>query len=272
LNTLFDQKEIPQGDKAKQTDQQRLLLSMVYPAIFIAVIWLVKIVELLLDVRFTNLGILPQQIRGLPGILLAPFIHSDFSHLVSNSLPLFILGSMLFYFYRSIAFKVFMLSLLITGFWVWVLARDAWHIGASGVVYSLAAFLFTSGVIRKHPRLMATSLIIAFLYGGMVWGIFPLREHISWESHLLGMLSGLLLAIYFKAHGPQRKLYSWEIEEIEQQQIQENQQQTDDDDEPSVSRNPAIQNGNGKTNYSDGALKVHYIYKPGPGKEDDEKK
>ncbi len=169
--------------------------------------------EVLLDLEFHAWGIFPQTVPGLKGIVFAPFIHGSFSHLISNSLPLLVLGSALFYFYRDVAFRVFILGLLITGIWVWIIARPSFHIGASGVLYSIAAFLFVSGIIRSHPRLMALSLLVAFLYGGMVWGIFPIREHISWESHLMGMLSGALLALFFKEHGPQRPLYSWELEE-----------------------------------------------------------
>ncbi len=177
---------------------------------------MVKTASVIFDWELYHLGIYPLDIKGLMGIILSPFIHGSFSHLISNSLPLLVLGTALFYFYREVAFRVFILGLLITGLWVWVFARPSYHIGASGVLYSLAAFLFVSGIIRRHPRLMALSMLVAFLYGGMVWGIFPVREHISWESHLMGMISGALLALFYREHGPQRPLYSWEIEEIEE--------------------------------------------------------
>lgn len=209
--------------ESSSLDRGRLLTSIIYPLVFVLILWGVKIGELVFDVSFRNLGIFPLSLQGLPGILLAPLVHADFSHLISNSFPLLVLGSMLFYFYRQLAPAIFILSVLITGFWVWIMARDAWHIGASGLVYSLAAFLFTSGVIRRHPRLMALSLIVVFLYGGMVWGVFPLRDQVSWESHLMGMISGVILAIYFRQRGPRRKLYSWELEELEQQQKQQQQ-------------------------------------------------
>lgn len=160
-------------------------------------------------------GIYPRELSGLRGILLSPLLHGSFSHLLNNSFPLLVLGSALFFFYRDLAPRIFFLGLLITGIWVWAIARQSFHIGASGVVYSLAAFLFVSGIIRRHPRLMALSLLVAFLYGSMIWGIFPIREHISWESHLMGMLSGVLLALFYRGTGPQRPLYSWELEEEE---------------------------------------------------------
>lgn len=177
--------------------------------------------------EFYSFGIFPQTASGLKGIIFSPFIHGSFSHLISNSLPLLVLGSALFYFYREVAPKVFILGLLITGLWVWIIARPSFHIGASGVLYSIAAFLFVSGIIRRHPRLMALSILLAFLYGGMVWGIFPIREHVSWESHFMGMLSGLLLALFFKGHGPQRPLYSWELEEEEEEEEGEDHDGTD---------------------------------------------
>jgi membrane associated rhomboid family serine protease len=119
----------------------------------------------------------------------------------------------MFYFYRDVALRVIIFSVLITGFWVWVMARPSYHIGASGIIYSLAGFLFTSGIIRKHPRLMAISMLVVFIYGGMVWGVFPIEERISWESHFMGLICGVLLAFFFRAHGPQRKKYSWDLEE-----------------------------------------------------------
>ncbi|MDX9940878.1 MAG: rhomboid family intramembrane serine protease [Bacteroidales bacterium] len=197
-------------------EKNRLLRSIVIPVAFVVMMWLVKSIELFFDLDLSRLGIFPLKARGLPGIVLSPFIHGDLKHLVNNSIPILVLGSTLFYFYREVAKNVLLLSILITGLWVWVFAREAWHIGASGVVYSLAAFLFTSGVIRRHPRLMAISLLVTFLYGSLVWGILPIRERVSWESHLMGLISGVLLAYHFRRFGPQRKKYDWELEEEEE--------------------------------------------------------
>jgi membrane associated rhomboid family serine protease len=194
-------------------EKKKVIDSIMYPVMFIVVIWAVKLVETIFHLSFYTFGIFPLSPDGLKGILFSPFIHGDFKHLISNTLPLLILGTSLFYFYRVVAFRVLIFSWLVTGVWVWAMARPSFHIGASGVIYSLAAFMFASGVIRKHPRLMAISLLVVFLYGGMVWGILPLKEHVSWESHLMGMLCGLLLAWFFRAYGPQRNKYSWELEE-----------------------------------------------------------
>lgn len=261
-------------------DKKRMLASITYPALFVLVLWCVKIVELIFDVQFTHLGIFPLSWQGLPGILFSPFIHSDFGHLISNSFPLLVLGSMLFYFYKEVAWTIFFLAILITGFWVWVMAREAWHVGASGVIYSLAAFLFTSGIIRKHPRLMALSLIVAFLYGGMVWGVFPIREQVSWESHLLGLISGVVLAVFFRPYGPQRKLYSWELEELQEQERQRQEALDQVPDKPDMAsleeevlRSPYNINENGHPEDATLArvMKYRYIYKPESGTSDDQK-
>lgn len=202
----------------KKEETSRILVSLTYPLVFVIVLWLIKSISMLLDVELYQYGIYPQDPAGLKGILFSPFIHGSISHLASNSIPLLVLGAALFYFYREVAPQVIIGSFLITGIWVWIIARESYHIGASGIVYSLASFLFVSGIMRRHPRLMALSLLVSFLYGGIVWGIFPIKDHISWESHLMGLIAGVILAIFFKKHGPQRPVYSWEIEEKEEEE------------------------------------------------------
>lgn len=196
-------------------ERKRFLYSFIFPIFFILILWIIKITEILLDLDFAFLGIFPLKVKGLTGIITAPLIHSDINHLLANSVPLLILGAGLFYFYNKIAFKVFFLSYLIANVWIWFGARQAYHIGASGLVYSLASFLFVSGVIRRNIKLMAISLLVVFLYGSMIWGVLPLQPHISWESHLMGAIAGLVLAFYYRDKGPQRKIYSWEFEDDE---------------------------------------------------------
>lgn len=195
------------------TERKRLFLSLVFPFSFILMIWLVKFIEINLHLDFTFLGIFPLKAKGLIGILTAPLIHADWGHLISNSGPILILGTGLFYFYNKIAVKVFILVYLITNIWIWFGARYAYHIGASGIVYALASFLFFSGVLSKNIRLVAISLLVVFLYGSMIWGIFPIQPHISWESHLMGAVCGLVFAIYYRDQGPKPKKYSWEYED-----------------------------------------------------------
>ncbi len=232
-----------------------MLISLIYPVIFVIVLWIVHVVAHALDAEIYRWGILPQDAAGLRGIFFSPFIHGSFSHLASNSLPLLVLGSALFYFYREVAFQVVAGSILITGVWVWVIARESYHIGASGVVYSLAAFLFVSGILRRHPRLMALSLIVAFLYGGLVWGIFPIKDQVSWESHLMGLLAGVILAVFYKNHGPQRPLYSWELEEDEEEG-QEDKEETKDSNADNANEMLSSPEGN------ESSTTFRYVYKP----------
>ncbi|HSH51724.1 MAG TPA: rhomboid family intramembrane serine protease [Bacteroidales bacterium] len=198
-------------------EKKRFLYSLVFPGFFLLLIWLIKIIEVTLHLNFTFLGIFPLRIKGLIGIVTAPLVHSDFQHLAANSLPLLILGAGLFYFYRKIAGKVFLLIYLISNIWIWFGARYAYHIGASGIIYGIASFLFFSGVIRKNVKLMAISLLVVFLYGSLVWGLLPIQPHVSWESHLMGAIAGLVLAFYYRDKGPKRKIYSWELEEEEEE-------------------------------------------------------
>ena len=209
------------------TEKRKLIHSLVFPAFFLFLMWLVKIIEIIFNVDLVFLGIFPLKAEGLAGIITSPFIHGSFSHLISNSFPLLILGACLFYFYKKISYKVFFLIYILTGIWVWFGARGAWHIGASGIVYGLASFLFVSGMIRKNPHLLAITFFVAFFYGSLIWGIFPdffPFKNISWEGHLMGLISGVVLAIFYRKEGPQRKLYSWDIED-------ENEDNDEDEDE-----------------------------------------
>jgi membrane associated rhomboid family serine protease len=198
--------------------RKKLLLSMIIPGIFVFFMWLVKIVEVLFDLDFSTFGIFPLTSDGLPGILLSPFIHADFKHLFSNSLPLFFLSVALFYFYSEVALKIYFWIYITTGLLVWIFGRSAWHIGASGILYGIASFLFFSGIIRRYFRLIALSLLIVFLYGSMVWGIFPgIYKNVSWESHMLGFFSGAFLSVWFRNEGPQRPVHVWEDEDEDEE-------------------------------------------------------
>jgi membrane associated rhomboid family serine protease len=197
--------------------RKKLLLSIIIPGIFVFLMWFVKIVEVLFDADFSFLGIYPLEAKGLPGILFSPLIHENFKHLFDNSIPLFFLATAVFYFYSEVALKVSFWTYLLTGLFVWFAGREAWHIGASGLVYGLASFLFFSGIIRRYFRLTALSLLIVFLYGSMVWGMLPdFYKNVSWESHMLGFISGIILAVWFRNEGPQRPVYEWMDEDDEE--------------------------------------------------------
>jgi len=205
---------------AMTPEKARLIKSAIVPTMLIAVFWVIRIFENISGIDLSMFGILPLQPEGLYGIICSPLLHADFPHVLANSIPFFVLGSALFFFYHEIALRVLALSWLLTGIWVWCFARGgAYHIGASGVVYALASFHFFSGLIRREPRLMAFTLLVVFLYGSMVWGVFPdffPTKNISWESHLMGLLAGLILAFYYRSSGPQRPRYDWADDDIDE--------------------------------------------------------
>jgi membrane associated rhomboid family serine protease len=140
-----------------------------------------------------------------------------------------ILGATLFYFYKEIALKVFLWIFLMGGFWTWVSAREAMHIGASGVIYGLFSFLLISGFIRRNIQLIAISFFVVFIYGSMIWGIFPIKKHISFESHFWGFVAGLILAIYYRKQGPQKKVHHWE---------EDDEDENDSNIHPNIDKNP----------------------------------
>ena len=197
--------------------RKKLLLSMIIPGIFVFFMWLVKIIEVLFDIDLSRFGIYPLTVsRTCREFYFLLLFMPDFAHLFNNSLPLFFLSIALFYFYSEVALKVFIWTYFLTGLLVWIAGRDAWHIGASGLVYGLASFLFFSGIIRRYFRLIALSLLIVFLYGSMVWGLFPgVYKNVSWESHMLGFFSGVVLSVWFRNEGPQKPVYEWLDEEEE---------------------------------------------------------
>ncbi len=193
------------------------LEAIIYPLALVVVIWVVYFAEQIFPtIDWVQLGVYPRTVKGLIGVLFMPFIHAptDISHIVNNSFPILVLMGTVVYFYRSIALKVFALAWIFTGLGVWAIADNhgSYHIGISGIIYALASFIFVSGYIRQYLPLQAMALFVAFMYGGMVWGIFPTSERISWEGHLSGAIVGLLLAIWFAEKGPVAPKYQYEIE------------------------------------------------------------
>jgi len=244
-----------------EVEKKRFFGSMIFPALLVILLWLIKLIEAGFNTSFSEYGLLPQSLIGLRGILFSPLLHGDWAHLAANSVPLFMLTAALFYYYGKKARSIFVLSWLVTGLWVWIFAYGAGiHIGASGVVYALATFHFTSGILRREPRMMAFSLLVVFLYGGLVWGIIPdfyPKKNISWESHLLGGLAGILLAWAYRNEGPQRKIYIWDEEEGEEIEYVE-----EDTIEIAEPENKLTENQIEKpeSDQSAGTVDVNYIY------------
>ena len=185
--------------------------------VFILFLWLIHFLNFYFVLNLYELGIFPRSLEGMLGIIFSPLIHSssDHNHIINNSVPFLILSWALFYFYSPVAWRVLFFSWVFTGLLVWFFARDAYHIGLSGVIYSFLFFLFFSGVFRKDTRLLTVALLVVFIYGSMVWGIFPYDWRISFESHLSGSIVGLFLSIIFKKQKASFKKVKtqWEIEE-----------------------------------------------------------
>ncbi len=193
--------------------KRKNLTSLKFSAIVLIIIWSVKIFEIVFDYDFTEYGVLPRKLNGLTGILFSPLIHSDVNHLLSNSLPVIILCLLIFNFYSQIAKKILIYLYFISGLWLWCIGRESFHIGASGLIYAMASFLFFSGILRKNSQLSAVALLVIFIYGGLFWGLFPIHKNVSWEGHLTGFIAGILVSFIFRKDGPKRKKYNWEIEE-----------------------------------------------------------
>jgi len=190
--------------------------AVIYPFLTLLVMWSVFMIDKSLELNLYTFGVKPNTFEGIKGIVLMPFIHGqkDFSHIINNSIPTFVLMSTLIYFYRSIAGYVLLFIWIGGGtlLWLFALNTGSYHIGMSGVIYGLFGFLFVSGILRRYLPLQAISLFIVFLYGSMVWGIFPMEQGISWEGHFFGLFMGVVSAIIFRKKGPQAPKYQYEIE------------------------------------------------------------
>jgi len=183
---------------------------LLVPMFMVLLMWTIFWLELQWGVNFNAYGIRPRTFLGLRGILFGPFIHGSIGHLYNNTLPIAILTLALSYFYKNITVQVLFFGALFSGVLTWLIGRDSYHIGASGVIYMLASFIFFKGVFAKHYRLIALSLATVFIYGSLLWYIFPVEDNISWEGHLSGFISGLVLAKMLKAIVPKPKKYAWE--------------------------------------------------------------
>nr|WP_298791485.1 rhomboid family intramembrane serine protease [uncultured Allomuricauda sp.] len=223
---------------------------LIAPLVAVLSIWTVFWLELQFGANFNEYGVRPRNFSGLRGVLFSPFIHGSIEHLYNNTIPLAVLIFFLFYFYRPVALRTLIWGTLISGILTWVIGRNSYHIGASGVIYVLASFIFFKGVFAKHFRLVALSLVVVFIYGSMIWYIFPIEEGISWEGHLSGFIVGLILAILLKVKIPNERKYPWEREDF------------NEDDDPFLKH--FDENGNfieNRTEESDNKIEITYHYK-----------
>ena len=179
------------------------LESLIFPLIAVALMWLVAIIQSLFDINLSWLGVLPRSFDGVLGIVTSPLVHGGFYHLISNSVPFLISGYIMVSVFKPVAFRAFGLIYFLTGLLVWSFAdfdqaTKAYHIGASGVVYGMVSFIFWSGVFVKNRLSIVLSLVMILIFSGMINGLSPLQEGISWESHLMGSVVGMLVAFLFR--------------------------------------------------------------------------
>lgn len=179
-------------------EKKRFQSSLAVPFAFICVLWAIKIIEFAAGLNLGFLGVYPRSIIGLRGILTYPLIHGDFYHLISNSWPILMMGFILVHSYRKVAATTFLTIYFLSGILVWLFARGSYHIGASGLVYGLAFFIFFSGVFRKDVKSIALACLVVFLYGGIVWGLLPIQPGVSFEGHIAGAIAGLMCAYFFR--------------------------------------------------------------------------
>lgn len=180
-----------------QAENERFAYSFLPGMLFVGLIWLIALLVYLSDVQLTWLGVRPREFFGLVGVVAGPLIHSDLVHLLSNSFPLVLLSGFILFLHRTVALRVFVLVYLLSGLITWFIGRNAYHVGASGVVYGLAGFLLFNGILRRDRAGLAVSLAILFLYSGLFYGLFPAEERISWEGHLGGLVAGLVSALLY---------------------------------------------------------------------------
>lgn len=248
----------------KPTDPFKFSIDVIlYPLLLVLLIWLVFSIEIRFGYRFNKYGIYPQTLKGLRGVVFSPFIHSGIKHLYSNTIPLFVLSSALFYFYKEVAIKVIIYGIIMSGLITWAIGRPSYHIGISGLIYVLFSFNFFKGIFTRHYRLIALSLLVIFLYGSMFVYAFPIDEKISWEGHTAGLITGLIFALLFKKKIARVTKYHWEQEQYKPEE-DEFMQHFDEDGNfvPSVKKD-VVEEGIklSEQSVTQDAPKIHYVFK-----------
>ena len=206
-------------DRAINTEQtQNSFRKSFFPVFwFVIVLWLIHITSAVFDLNLIQFGVYPGAISGLNGVVFAPLIHGSFSHVFSNTLPLLVLGTAMLLGYPRSSKYVFPIIYFGVGLLVWAFGRESFHVGASGISFGLLTFVFVIGALRWDKSAIALSCLVFFMYGGMIWGIFPTEPGISFESHFFGAAIGVLCAIIFRNLDPKppEKRYDWEGESVE---------------------------------------------------------
>ncbi|MCL2167664.1 MAG: rhomboid family intramembrane serine protease [Lentimicrobiaceae bacterium] len=213
-----------QKETSKEFEKKFFFQAILKAIIIVTILWVVFLINDMFGLHWNEYGLVPRKINGLFGIITMHFLHGDYAHLFSNSVPLLVLLFSIFYFFHPKALLILLMSLFIVGILTWIIGTDGIHIGASGIVYALAFFLVIISILKQETKLMAYSLIIIFLYGSIVWGFFPQLfpdKHISWEGHLAGAIAGIVLAFFYKDEGPEKKVYFEDEEENEIERLED---------------------------------------------------
>ena len=178
--------------------QANFRLAIKISVLFLAALWLVFVVDALFGLKLNRFGLRPGSVPGLIGVVTAPLLHGNLSHIFSNSMSLFVSLTAILYLYPNSSIRVIPIIWLGSGLMAWIIGRPSLHFGASGFIYGLLAYVFFSGILRRDMRSVSVSLLVGFLYGSMVWGVLPIRPHMSWELHLSGAIIGVLLAFVYR--------------------------------------------------------------------------
>ena len=183
--------------------------------VVIGILWTVFIIDAAFGLRLARFGLRPGSVPGLLGIVTAPLLHGNVPHLLSNTIPLLVSLTATLYLYPASAVRVVPLVWLGSGAIAWFIGQvPSLHVGASGLIYGLLAYVFVGGVLRRDLRSVSVSLMVGFLYGSMVWGVLPVRAGMSWEMHLSGAVTGVILAfVYRRWDRVPLVRYEWEDDE-----------------------------------------------------------
>lgn len=212
------------ADPAAQArhDRSRFFGALLLSVGFVALLWWIKMFEVWLGHSLSGLGVRPGSITGLLGILTAPLLHGSVGHLINNTLPLLVLGTLAMAIYPRAFKPALVLIWLGSGLGIWLFGRDSVHLGASGLNHGLMFFLFVLGLLRRDRPAIAALMIAFLLYGGMLLTVLPGDPQISWEAHLFGALSGVVAAVLWRKLDPppSRKKYSWDLEDENMQPLE----------------------------------------------------
>ena len=163
---------------------------------FLFLVWLFFVAEFIYGYQLHHFGIHPRNVLGLTGVITAPLLHVNLAHIVSNTIPLLILGSALFYFYSKSARRVFLASYFLPGIIVWIVGRPVNHIGASGLIYAFATYLVVIALLKRNAWSLAIAVVVALIYSGLFLGLTSTLNEVSYELHISGAIVGVGLAIH----------------------------------------------------------------------------